>query len=187
MSDSPPTLRKFGQPWMALFLTIVTYATVGWMISSKGHRMPNLPLSLPEQWLLYGFVVTILGTIATYPTKSIQLGFTNLFSPNFRALVLLFAVSIVAVILFTWTAIFIDVVVLLSAGLLLSLDMKLARWNKIQRLISIVLCQLFGFYLGIAAHQVSIHPEYQQAIQAQLPIDRFLQQFFPKQGLRIKN
>jgi hypothetical protein len=156
-------------PWLAWMLLVVTCGTFGWIISSRAHVLPIVHyLSEPEQWLLLGVWVGILGAIATYPTKSIQMSFTNLFSPNLRALVLILGISIIGVVMLTWTEIFVDSVVLMAAGLLLSLDLKLARWSKIQRLFTIVCSQLLGFYVGIGMHQVSIHPEYLSGMQEYL-------------------
>jgi ABC-type multidrug transport system fused ATPase/permease subunit len=145
---------------------MLTYGTFGWTIASNADTLPQLSkLADGPRWGVLALWMMVLGAIATYPTKSVQVGFTNLFSPNVRALMLILGISLIGVIMLTWTAIFVDSIVLMAAALLLSLDLKLAGWSKLQRLFAILLSQLGGFYLGIGIHEMWVHPEYVIAIR----------------------
>jgi hypothetical protein len=137
-------------PWTSLGLLFVTYATFGWLL--YGWTADR------SIWLLAAFAATILGGIVTYPSRSVSLGFGGFFKTDTRAFILIVVTSIVSVLLLTSLQFFIDTVVLSTAGLLVSLDLKSNGWSKWFCLLSIVGWQLLGLSTGLALHYFSFHP-----------------------------
>jgi hypothetical protein len=137
-------------PWTSLAILFLTYATFGWLL----HDWTNDR----QVWLLVAFGAVMLGGIVTYPSRSVALGFGRFFKTDTRALILIIATSISSVVLLTWLQFFVDAVVLCSAGLLASLDLKTRGWNKIVSLITIIGWQLLGISAGLYAHYLYLHP-----------------------------
>jgi hypothetical protein len=137
-------------PWNSLGLLFITYATFGWLLFGwTGDR---------SIWLLVAFAITILGGIVTYPSRSVSLGFGGFFKTDTRAFILIVGASIISVLLLTSLQFFIDTVVLTTAGLLVSLDLKSNGWSKWFILLSIVGWQLLGMSTGLALHHLAVHP-----------------------------
>jgi hypothetical protein len=137
-------------PWTSLAILFLTYATFGWLL----HDWTNDR----QVWLLVALGAILLGGIVTYPSRSVSLGFGRFFKTDTRALILVIAASILSVALLTWLQFFVDAVVLCSAGLLASLDLKTRGWSNAISLIVIIGWQLFGLSAGLYAHYLYMHP-----------------------------
>ena len=142
--------QKFRFPLTSLSLLLLTYVTFGWLL----HGWTSNRLV----WLMVGFGTIVLGAIVTYPSRSVSLGFGGFFKTDMRALILIVLGSILSVILLTWLQFFVDAVVLCSAGLLVSLDLKTRGWNRPLTLLVIVGWQLLGLGVGLGLHYVHLHP-----------------------------
>lgn len=143
--------------WISLSLLFLTDATFGWLLYGWTKNR--------EIWLLVAFGITMLGGIVAYPSRSVSLIFGRFFKTDTRALILIIFASIMSVFLLTWLQFFVDTVVLCSAGLLVSLDLKIRGWSKPSSLLLIIGCQLFGMSIGLGYHYVYTHsliaiPEY---------------------------
>jgi hypothetical protein len=137
-------------PWTSLSLLVLTYATFGWLLSGwTGNR---------EVWLAVAFGVTILSGFVAYPSRSVALSFGGFLKTDARALILIILASIVSVILLTWLQFFVDTIVLCSAGLLASLDLKVRGWSKPLTLLLIIGWQLLGLSIGLGLHYFQLHP-----------------------------
>jgi hypothetical protein len=138
-------------PWLSALLLLLTYATFGWLL--YGWTIDR------QIWLLTAFGAVLLGAIVAYPGRSIELGLTSFFGANARAFILIIVTSIFSVVLLTWFQFFADSVLLSTAGLLFSLDLKVAGWQKRSRLLLIIGWQLLGLSLGLLAHYLVLYPE----------------------------
>ena len=147
MFDPSPSLKL---PLTSLALLFLTYATFGWLL----HNWT----SDRSIWLAVGFGVTILGGFVTYPSRSVALSFGGFFKTDTRALILIISTSIMSVVLLTWLQFFVDTVVLCTAGLLVSLDLKVRGWSKPISLLLIVGWQLLGMSTGLSFHYLVAHP-----------------------------
>ncbi len=137
-------------PWTSLALLFVTYATFGWLLYDwTTDRLI---------WLIVAVGVTILGGIVTYPSRSISLGFAGFFKTDTRAFILIVLTSIISVVLLAWVKLFVDTVVLFTAGLLVSLDLKVGGWNKPLSLLLIIGWQLLSMSTGLCFHYFSSNP-----------------------------
>ena len=137
-------------PWISLGLLFLTYATFVWLL----HRWT----SDRAIWLGVAFGVTILGAIVTYPSRSVDLVFGRFFKTDTRALILIIFTSITSVILLTWLQFFVDMIVLGTAGLLVSLDLKIRGWSKSLSLLLIIGWQLLGMSIGLYLKYIQMYP-----------------------------
>jgi hypothetical protein len=137
-------------PLVSLSLLLLTYTTFGWLIYdwTSDRRV----------WLIVAAGITVLGAILTYPSRSVSLGFGGFFKTDTRALILIILASIVSVALLTWLQFFVDTIVLCSAGLLASLDLKIRGWSKALSLLLIIGWQLLGMSAGLCLHYLYVHP-----------------------------
>ncbi len=104
------------------------------------------------------FAITVLGGIVTYPSRTIELGFGGFLRTDVRALILIVSASVISVILLTWLQFFVDALVLFTAGLLVSLDLKVRGWQKVIILLVIIGWQLLGLSTGLGLHYFYVHP-----------------------------
>lgn len=137
-------------PWKSLALLLITYITFGWLLYGLTRDR--------SIWLLAAFAIIVLGGIVTYPSRSVSFGFGGFFKTDTRALILIVGASITSVYLLTSLQLFIDIVVLTTAGLLVSLDLKTNGWNKSFNLFLIIGWQLMGLSTGLALRHFSLHP-----------------------------
>jgi hypothetical protein len=137
-------------PLTSLALLLLTYATFGWLIYdwTSDRRM----------WLAVAGGVTLLGVIVTYPSRSVSFGFGGFFKTDTRALILIILTSVVCVALLTWLQFFVDTIVLCTAGLLVSLDLKIRGWSKALSMVIISGWQLMGMSIGLCLHYIYTHP-----------------------------
>jgi hypothetical protein len=86
------------------------------------------------------------------------MGFGSLLKTDVKAFVLILVVSIASILLIAWIQIFVDLVILATAGLLVSLDLKTGGWSKPFSLVLIIGWQLLGMSIGIGLHHLYFHP-----------------------------
>ncbi len=144
-TSPPPKL-----PLISLALLFLTYAAFGWLLHDW--------TSSRSIWLAVAIGVTILGGFVAYPSRSVALSFGSFFKTDIRALILIIGASIASVILLTWLNFFVDTVVLCTAGLLVSLDLKVRGWSKPISLLLIIGWQLLGMSAGLYLHSFAAHP-----------------------------
>jgi hypothetical protein len=145
-----PTSRLPKLPWISLVLLFLTYMTFGWLLYDWTKSR--------EIWLMVAFAVVLMGSFVTYPSRSVSFSFGGFFKTDVRALILIIIASIGSVILLTWVQFFVDAVVLCTAGLLVSLDLKTLGWSKIKSLLLIVSWQLLATAAGLCAHYFYLFP-----------------------------
>jgi hypothetical protein len=80
------------------------------------------------------------------------------FKTDIRALILIVLASVVSVVLLTWLQFFVDTIVLCTAGLLISLDLKIRGWSKPLSLLLIIGWQLLGMSTGLYLHYFFLNP-----------------------------
>jgi hypothetical protein len=142
---------SFKFPWLSALLLLLTYATFGWLL--YGWTIER------QMWILAALGTLVLGGIVAYPGKSIELGLTSFFGANARGFILIIVTSILSVVLLTWFQFLADIILLLSAGLLFSLDLKVSGWGQGSRLLLIIGWQLLGMSLGLLIHYLVLNPE----------------------------
>jgi hypothetical protein len=142
--------QKLKFPLTSLALLFLTYATFGWLLHDWTDNR--------QVWLLVGLGTIVLAGIATYPSRSVSMGFGGFFKTDTRALILLVFGSLLSVVLLTWVQVFVDAVILSAAGFLVSLDLKVRGWNNAVSLFVIIGWQLLGMSAGLGLHYLYLHP-----------------------------
>ncbi len=137
-------------PWTSLVMLFITYATFGWLLHDWTRDR--------SIWLAVAFGITVLGGIVTYPSRSVSLSFGRFFKTDTRAFILIVLTSIVSIVLLTWIKFFIDTVVMFTAGLLVSLDLKTGGWSKRMSLFLVIGWQLLAMSTGLCVHYFCLHP-----------------------------
>jgi hypothetical protein len=137
-------------PITSLLLLFLTYTTFGWLLHDWTANRTI--------WLSVGLGTVVLGAIVTYPSRSVSLGFGGFFKTDMRALILIVLSSILTVVLLTWLQFFVDAVVLCTAGLLVSLDLKTRGWRNPLTLLVIIGWQLLGMSAGLGLNYLYQHP-----------------------------
>lgn len=164
---------NFKLPYSSLALLLCTYIIFGWLL----HDWTNNR----AYWLAAAFGVVILGGFIAYPSRSVSMSFGRFFRTDVRAFILIVLASIVSVVLVTWLQFFVDVIVLCTAGLLVSLDLKIRSWSKPIALLLIIGWQLLGMSIGLLLYDLSLHPstalpEYFYAVYWTDKINELIQQ-----------
>lgn len=137
-------------PWASLALLFLTDATFGWLLRDWTDDR--------ELWLVVAFALTILSAMVAYPSRSVAMIFGRFFKTDTRALILIVVGSLMSVVLLAWVQFFIDIVILCTAGLLVSLDLKVRGWSKPISLLLIIGWQLLGLSAGLGFHYLYTHP-----------------------------
>jgi hypothetical protein len=137
-------------PLTSLALLFLTYTTFGWLLHDWTTNR--------QIWIAVAIAVTILGGFVAYPSRSVALSFGGFFKTDIRALILVIGTSIMSVVLLTWLNFFVDAVVLCSAGLLVSLDLKVRGWSKPVSFVLIIVWQLLGLSTGLYSYYFVAHP-----------------------------
>jgi hypothetical protein len=137
-------------PWTSLALLFLTDATFGWLLHDWTSNR--------ELWLVVALALTTLGAIVAYPSRSVSIIFGRFFKTDTRALILIIFASLMSVILLTWLRFFVDTVVLCTAGLLVSLDLKVRGWRKPISMLLIIGLQLLGLSAGLGCYYLHTHP-----------------------------
>lgn len=137
-------------PWLSLALLFLTDATFGWLTHDWTSNR--------SIWLSVAFGLTMLGAVVTYPSLIVAIVFGRFFKTDTRALILIIFVSVMSVVLLTWLQFFVDTVILFTAGLLASLDLKVRGWSKPISLLLIIGWQLLGMSAGLGFHYLYLHP-----------------------------
>lgn len=137
-------------PYFSLALLFCTYTIFGWLLHAWTYNR--------AYWLAAAFGIVILGGFIAYPSRSVSMSFGRFFKTDTRAFILIVITSIASVVLVTWLQFFVDVIVLCTAGLLVSLDLKIRAWSKPTALLVIIGWQLLGMSFGLFLYDFSIHP-----------------------------
>lgn len=137
-------------PWASLALLFLTYVTFGWLLYDLTRDR--------QVWLTSALGVVLLGGFVSYPSRSISLSFGGFFKTDTRAFILIVLASVGSVILLTQLQLFVDVVVLCTAGLLVSLDLKVKGWSKLMSFLLIISWQLLGMGTGLYLNHLHAHP-----------------------------
>lgn len=117
-----PTLKKL--PWVSLTLLLVTYITLGWILSAVNDPLPI--------WVIVAGAVLLLAMALSSPWSKIRDSFARIFKSDTRAFLIAVVAAFLLVIIITWLYIFAHVLVVVSVGTLVRLDTQTARWSNRQ-------------------------------------------------------
>ena len=136
-------------PWVSLTLVVLAYASLGWLIS-QAH----------SPWYIWLMVVTaILFLLSALTTPWLKMAdYSILF---FKSDTRTFAFSILAAFLFflmlAWFKVFIDTLVIISANMLLRIDVQRCGLGERQSFLITSIFSFTGLVLGAIMHTAFSH------------------------------
>lgn len=140
-----PTWKKL--PWGAIALLLVTYTTLGWLLS---------PFYDPWfVWVIVVVAVLLLAMWLSSPWTKAPNTFTRLFKSDSRAFLVAVTLALLSVVIITWFHVFVHALVGVSSGILLRLDAQKAGLSERQTFWFLVILSLVGLGLGAGIHIVT--------------------------------
>jgi hypothetical protein len=132
-------IRKL--PWASLLLLVFTYGLFGWLISATDRSI--------WLWLMGASYILLIALALTAPFTLVKTFYTSWLKSDTRAFLSVIVGAFVAVLIVTWIEVFVRILVLLSAGALVRLDLQTSGYNEWQCFSILVIISLTGFGLGI--------------------------------------
>lgn len=141
-------------PLPSLLLLLFTDSIFGWLIAASQLLVDSDKAGF--LWLLGAGYVMLIVLALTAPLTMIQTVYSSWLKSDTRALLSIIFSAFLAVILIRWIQIFIRILVLLSAGALVRIDLQVAGYTPLQAFKILTVFSLTGYGLGIIAHQLVI-------------------------------
>lgn len=140
-----PILRKI--PWFSSALLLVTYSTLGWVLSA-----------LRDPWYAWAIVVVgilLLNALLSSPWSKIRNGFARVFRSDTMTFFVAVLAAFLSVIIIAWLQVSAHALVVISAGTLFKLDAQTARLSEAQTFWILSIVSLAGLGLGGLAQTLS--------------------------------
>lgn len=131
-------------PWVSLLLLLLSYSTLGWMLSET-----------KAAWFVWlGVVAAILLLLFTLATPSSSMTqFPNiLFKSNTRSFIVAVFAAFLFFMMVAWFRVFLNSLLMISAAILVRIDFQAAGFQEIQALWITSIFSLTGLGLGAAMH-----------------------------------
>ena len=133
-------------PWVSLALVLLSYSTLGWVISET-----RAPVSV---WLTTVVGILLLIVTLTIPWSKMTYYFRILLKSNTRS----FAVAVLAAFLFfimiAWFQIFLDTLLIISATILVKIDFQTAGLRQGLAFLTASTFSLTGLALGALIYKL---------------------------------
>jgi hypothetical protein len=123
---------------ISLILTLLTYGVFGWACGVS-----------PNNWLQGGFLVLLITLLLIAPIRFLRLCFSSWLASDARAFISIIVVAFLSVVVLTWLEVFAQFFILLSAGMLVRLDLQTAGFGEWQAFFLLVGMCLASFALGV--------------------------------------
>lgn len=127
-------------PWISLVLVLLSYSTLGWVLSEAQTSL--------YVWLVVMLAVLLLVGSLTAPLSLVTQYSTILFRSNIRS----FAVAVFGAFLFflmlAWFRVFLDTLLIISAAILARIDFQGAKFSEVQAFLMTSITSLTGVALG---------------------------------------
>lgn len=132
------TLKKF--PWVSLLLVLLSYSTLGWVIS---ETKPDTFV-----WFGTGFAILLFICCLTNPWWKLTDFTSTFFKSSARTFLFAIVLAFVFFLIIAWYQVFLDTLLVVSASILARIDMQTNRLHvgKSFWLMSVV--SLVGLALG---------------------------------------
>lgn len=138
-----PTSKKF--PWVSLALLLVTYSTLGSLLTAFHD-----PLFI---WVIIVVSVLLLAAALSSPWSKIRNAFTRIFKSDSRTFLVAVVAALLSVVFVSWLHISAHALVVMSAGTLVRLDAQTAGLSERQIFWLLAIVSLVGLGLGgVAQH-----------------------------------
>ncbi|ADI62976.1 hypothetical protein [Trichormus azollae] len=138
-----PTLNRI--PWFSLALAVLSYSTLGWVISET-----KAPWFV---WLIVAVAILLLLASFTVSWSKLAEYYSMLFQSNIRS----FGITVLAAFLFflmiAWFRVFLDTLLLLSATILVKIDFQVAGFKEGIAFCLTSIISLAGLATGALLHR----------------------------------
>ncbi len=137
-------------PLSSLLLLLFTYGVFGWLVATdaRNNDLKSLAELSGLLWLDAG-IILLLALSLTAPFKVIQNFYTSWMKSDTKAFFAVIIGAFMSVVILRWIEVFLRILVLLSAGALVRLDLQTAGYTKWQSFGTLVFVSLIGFGLGV--------------------------------------
>lgn len=154
-------------PWLSLTILLLTYGTFGWIYGSWGIELIEQTTWLGEledhiaNSIIYGIgivAVLFIALIFTAPISLITLGVDNWLKSDSRAFLSIFLGAFAFAVIVQRVDYFARFLILISAALLVKLDLQLAGCKTWLSFFILTIFCLLGFIGGILAFYLTLSP-----------------------------
>lgn len=132
-------------PWFSLALVLLSYSTLGWVISEANPHW--------FFWLILVIAILLLLASLTTPWSKIAEYYSILFKSNLRS----FGITVLAAFLFflmlAWFRVFLDTLLILSATILAKIDFQTAGFKEGLGFCFTSIFALSGLAAGVLWHR----------------------------------
>ncbi|MEA5618612.1 hypothetical protein VB711_12305 [Cronbergia sp. UHCC 0137] len=133
-------------PWFSLMLVMLSYTTLGWVISETKPQW--------FVWLVVVVVILLVLLILTTPWSKLARYYSSFLKSNTRS----FGVTILAAFLFfvmiAWFRVFLDALLILSASILVKIDFQKADLTESLAFWFASIFSLAGLGVGAVIHHL---------------------------------
>lgn len=133
-------------PWLSLTLVLLTYSVFGWFLSQE-----NLP---GIAWLLIVITILILIAAITTPWSKTVKYVRVLFNTKLKSFGFAVLGAFLFFLIFAEFRIFLDIMLIISATILVRLDFQLAGAKETQAFFLTSLFSIVGLMLGLLLNQL---------------------------------
>lgn len=125
-------------PVRSLLIIVLTYAIFGWVSAVSWY-----------DWLEGATLALVISLLLIAPIKTIRFCFSSWLASDARAFIAIITLSFLTVVVLTWIQVFAQFFILLSAGMLVRLDLQVAGFGEWQAFGIMVAISLASFALGV--------------------------------------
>lgn len=143
----PTNLSFKTLPWMSLILVSLSYTRLGRVLSQTQAHF--------YLWILVIVAILILVASLTVSVSSISKYSSLLVSSNLRSFTVATLGALLFFLMLAWFSIFLDMLLIICAGILVRIDCQTARLTQLQAFLIILLFSLGGLGCGHLLHLLS--------------------------------
>jgi hypothetical protein len=133
-------------PWMSLFLVLVSYSTLGWVLSETHTPWFSWVVVIIAILFLLGSLTAPLSKVANYSTIFLQSSSRSFVVAVFGAFLFFLMVA--------WFRLFLDTLLIIAAAVLARIDFQTAGFKEGQAFLWTSLFSLVGLAAGALIHMV---------------------------------
>ncbi|PAX54847.1 hypothetical protein [Brunnivagina elsteri] len=131
-------------PWVSLTLALLTYSSLGWVISSANIT--------PIGWVGVAIAILILVGILTIPGIKFAQYSNYLFKSNTRTFVVTVFAAFSLFLMIAWFRLFLDTLVVIAATILVRIDFQAAGLRQVYGFATLSFISLLGLAIGALIH-----------------------------------
>jgi len=134
------SLKKF--PWFSLSLLLITYITLGWLLTAS--RDPWYA------WVIVGVGVVLLNVLLSSPWSQIRRSLSRLLQSDTKVFLASVIAAFLSAIIVTWLHVSLHALLVIASGTLFKLDVQTAKLSASQTFWILCVVSLIGLCLGRA-------------------------------------